>query len=104
MLCIYERRRHSYFCSHQKDIRRSLRLLCISRSIHPCSFKRNKPTGLYMKETTDQILALLKIAEIAAHKAGDYLLNKIGKAKVKDQKSTLDDLLDADLEAEQILL
>lgn len=57
-----------------------------------------------MKETTGQILALLKIAEIAAHKAGDYLLNKIGKATVKDQKSTLDDLLDADLDAEQILL
>jgi myo-inositol-1(or 4)-monophosphatase len=57
-----------------------------------------------MKETTDQILTFLKIAETAAHKAGDYLLNKIGKAKVKHQKSALDDLLDADLEAEQILL
>lgn len=57
-----------------------------------------------MKEATDEIPALLKIAETAAHKAGDYLLHKIGKAKVKNQKSTLDDLLDADLEAEHILL
>ena len=57
-----------------------------------------------MRETTGDIPALLNIAAMAAHKAGGYLLDKIGQAEVKYQKSAFDDLLDADLEAEHILL
>ena len=47
---------------------------------------------------------MLEIAEVAARQAGDYLLKKLGTAKVAYQKSPLDDLLDADLEAEHIIL
>lgn len=47
---------------------------------------------------------MIEIAEAAARKAGDYLLKKLGTAKVAYQKSPLDDLLDADLEAESLIL
>ena len=46
----------------------------------------------------------IEIAEAAAHQAGDYLLKKLGTAKVASRKSALDDLLDADLEAEHLIL
>lgn len=60
--------------------------------------------GVQVRETADDIPLLLNIAEMAARKAGSYLLDKVGKAKVKYQKSAFDDLLDVDLEAEHILL
>lgn len=47
---------------------------------------------------------MVKIAEIAARQAGDYLLKKLGTATVTAHKSPLDDLLDADLEAERLIL
>ncbi len=47
---------------------------------------------------------LLTIAETAARRAGAYLLQKLGTAQVTGHKSTRDDLLDADLEAERLLL
>lgn len=47
---------------------------------------------------------MVEVAEAAARQAGEYLLNKLGTAKVAYQKSPLDDLLDADLEAEHIIL
>jgi myo-inositol-1(or 4)-monophosphatase len=47
---------------------------------------------------------LLKIAEDAAREAGNYLIRFSGRAKIKHQKSPKDDLLDADLEAEHLLL
>ncbi len=46
----------------------------------------------------------LKIAESAAREAGNYLTEHLGHVKVKHQKSLNDDLLDADLEAERIIL
>jgi len=52
------------------------------------------------KDTAD----LLHIAEIAARKAGNYLLHTLGSAKVEYQKSAKDALLDADLEAERLIL
>jgi myo-inositol-1(or 4)-monophosphatase len=58
-----------------------------------------------MKETTKIELAkLLQISENAAHEAGSYLVEKLGQAKIKDQKSSRDDLLDVDLGAENIIL
>lgn len=47
---------------------------------------------------------MLKIAEIATREAGVYLLQKLGSAKIEYQKALHDDLLDADLEAERIIL
>src|SRR5579883_2865271 len=47
---------------------------------------------------------LLKIAESAAQDAGNYLVGKRGLAHIKSQKSSRDDLLDVDLEAESIIL
>jgi fructose-1,6-bisphosphatase/inositol monophosphatase family enzyme len=47
---------------------------------------------------------ILSIAETAAREAGAYLLQKIGSAKIEYQKALHDDLLDADLEAERIIL
>lgn len=46
----------------------------------------------------------LEIAEAVAQQAGDYLLKKLGTATVTSHKSPLDDVLDADLEAEQLIL
>lgn len=60
-----------------------------------------------MKDTIiDQadLPGMLEIAEAAARQAGDYLLKKLGSAKIAYQKSPLDDLLDADLEAERLIL
>lgn len=60
-----------------------------------------------MKEIIDSILdipRILKIAEIAAKEAGNYLIKKAGHAKIEYQKSSRDDLLDADLGAEKIIL
>ena len=60
-----------------------------------------------MKESITNMLdipSILKIAEIAAKEAGDYLIQKVGHAKVEYQKSSRDDLLDADLGAEKIIL
>ncbi len=47
---------------------------------------------------------MIEIAETAAHKAGAYLSQKLGSAEVAYQKTSHDDLLDADLEAERIIL
>lgn len=47
---------------------------------------------------------ILQIAETAAKEAGIYLLQKLGSAKIEYQKALHDDLLDADLEAERIIL
>jgi myo-inositol-1(or 4)-monophosphatase len=47
---------------------------------------------------------MLRIAESAAREAGAYLLQKRGSAQSISQKALHDDLLDADLEAEQIIL
>lgn len=46
----------------------------------------------------------LKVAEAAARAAGTYLLQKLGFARVASQKALNDDLLDADLEVEHLLL
>lgn len=47
---------------------------------------------------------ILQIAETAAREAGAYLLQKLGSAKIEYEKALHDDLLDADLEAERIIL
>lgn len=57
-----------------------------------------------MNTTIADISKLLEIAEAAAYQAGNYLTKKLGQAQIKDQKSSRDDLLDADLEAENIIL
>jgi myo-inositol-1(or 4)-monophosphatase len=57
-----------------------------------------------MNTTIVDIPKLLETAEAAAYEAGNYLIKKLGQAKVKDQKSSRDDLLDTDLEAENIIL
>ena len=54
--------------------------------------------------TVSELTSLLPIAEAAARVAGVYLLQKLGTAKVDHQKSRRDDLLDADLEAERLIL
>lgn len=54
--------------------------------------------------STTEISNAIHIAEIAARETGGYLLEKLGQAKIKSQKSSHDDLLDVDLEAERILL
>ncbi len=46
----------------------------------------------------------LKVGKTAAHTTGAYLRQKLGEAKVKYPKTIHDDLLDADLEAEHIIL
>jgi myo-inositol-1(or 4)-monophosphatase len=63
--------------------------------------------GRLMKETpsdNSDISSLLSIAETATKEAGAYLLQKIGSAKITYQKALHDDLLDADLEAERLIL
>lgn len=47
---------------------------------------------------------ILRTAKTAAEEAGAYLLQKFGSAKIEYQKALNDDLLDADLEAERIIL
>jgi myo-inositol-1(or 4)-monophosphatase len=47
---------------------------------------------------------LIKIAETTASRAGSYLTQKLGSSKIEHQKSLRDDLLDADLEAERLIL
>ena len=54
--------------------------------------------------TSLNIPQMLEIAQVAARQAGRYLTQKLGSAKVEHQKSLHDDLLDADLEAEKIIL
>ncbi|GHO95427.1 inositol monophosphatase [Reticulibacter mediterranei] len=54
-------------------------------------------------DTTD-VPRLLEIAKNAARDAGQYLIQKLGQATIKNQKSSRDDLLDIDLEAENIIL
>jgi myo-inositol-1(or 4)-monophosphatase len=54
------------------------------------------------REQTD-VPRLLNIGETAARNAGAYLRQKLGKAKIASQKALHDDLLDADLEAEQMM-
>lgn len=51
-----------------------------------------------------QMPSLLKIAEAAVRRAGAYLIQKLGSAEVVSHKASHDDLLDADLEAEHIIL
>jgi myo-inositol-1(or 4)-monophosphatase len=46
----------------------------------------------------------LEIGKSAAREAGKYLTQKLGSAHVEYQKALNDDLLDADLEAERIIL
>ena len=46
----------------------------------------------------------VRIAELAARKAGKYLVGKLGSARIASEKALRDDLLDADLEAEHIIL
>ena len=46
----------------------------------------------------------VRIAELAARQAGDYLVGKLGSARVEYQKAPRDDMLDVDLEAERIIL
>lgn len=47
---------------------------------------------------------ILEIAKSAARLAGDYLLHKLGSAHVLSHKSVRDDVLDADIEAERLIL
>ncbi len=54
--------------------------------------------------TDSAVPQLLKQAEEAAYATGAYLLQKLSSPKVIAQKSARDDLLDADLEAERLLL
>lgn len=53
---------------------------------------------------TSEISDVLNIATTTAHKAGHYLNQKLGQAKIKSEKSSRDSLLDVDLEAENIIL
>ncbi len=60
-----------------------------------------------MKETIEieaNLSSFIEVAEGAVRKAGTYLIQKLGSAKVEYQKAFRDDLLDADLEAEHLLL
>lgn len=58
-----------------------------------------------MTEFTSQyITQAITIAQDAARQAGNYLLDKLGSAKVTKQKALRDDLLDVDVEAEHIVL
>lgn len=54
--------------------------------------------------TQTDLSHIAKIAELAAREAGKYLLGKFGHVKVESQKELRDDLLDADLGAEHIIL
>ena len=54
--------------------------------------------------TSLNVPQMLEVAQVAARKAGRYLTQKLGNAKVEHQKSLHDDLLDADLESERIIL
>jgi myo-inositol-1(or 4)-monophosphatase len=54
--------------------------------------------------STTELASLVEIAEKAAIEAGKYLLEKVGHVVVKSKKSSRDELLDVDIEAERILL
>jgi len=54
--------------------------------------------------STPTLASCVEIAEKAAIEAGVYLLEKVGQSTVKAQKSSRDELLDADIEAERILI
>jgi myo-inositol-1(or 4)-monophosphatase len=54
--------------------------------------------------TISDLTDMLQAAEQAALEAGNYLIQKLGQAKVEHQKSLRDDLLDVDVEAENIML
>ena len=54
--------------------------------------------------TTAELSTLLFKAKQAAIEVGDFLVQQIGQAKVQSQKSSRDDLLNVDLEAERIIL
>lgn len=54
--------------------------------------------------TAPNVPYLVEIAENAARQAGAYLIGKRGSTKIAWQKSTKDELIDADLEAERIIL
>lgn len=54
--------------------------------------------------TQTDLSYIAKIADFAAKEAGQYLLRKFGHVKVESQKELRDDLLDADLGAERIIL
>ncbi|MGH2486605.1 MAG: inositol monophosphatase family protein, partial [Ktedonobacterales bacterium] len=43
-------------------------------------------------------------AESIAHEAGDYLMSRFGVARVAYRKAPLDDVLDADIESERLIL
>jgi myo-inositol-1(or 4)-monophosphatase len=69
--------------------------------------KQEETKGEDMTESTvstAELASLVEIAEKAAIEAGKYLLEKIGRAVVKSKKSSRDELLDVDIEAERILL
>jgi hypothetical protein len=51
-----------------------------------------------------EITELVHIAERAAIKAGIYLLEKRGQARIQAKKASRDDLLDVDLEMEILYL
>jgi myo-inositol-1(or 4)-monophosphatase len=53
---------------------------------------------------TAELAKLVEIAKKSAIEAGRYLLEKTGQARVQGQKSSRDGLLDADIEAERILI
>jgi len=51
-----------------------------------------------------ELVSFVEIAVKAATEAGRYLLDKVGRVEVKGQKSSRDELLDMDIEAESILI
>ncbi len=60
-----------------------------------------------MNETSpafSNLTDMLQTAEQAARETGNYLMQKLGQAKIEHQKSLRDDLLDVDVEAENIIL
>src|SRR5690242_16393905 len=100
-------RRH--FCCNEKPkgaFSTSMQMpqsMCLN--IRSRSVKHKYKERMRVKEIDQANLSQwLAIAEMAARQAGNYLLKKLGTAKVTAHKSLLDDLLDADLEAERLIL
>jgi len=60
--------------------------------------------GMKEIQTSGDIPEIVRIAEDVAREAGAYLLQKLGTAKVEYRKSLRDDVLDADLHAEQLII
>jgi myo-inositol-1(or 4)-monophosphatase len=52
----------------------------------------------------DTLLQALETAKKAAHDAGQFLQEKLGKVEVLNKKALRDDLLDVDLQAEEIII